>query len=274
MRSLSPRAVRLATPLLLPLLAHQGRKVQRDMPRLPRATGTTGTSDTSGAADEEPLRLLVLGDSIAASVGATHNSQGLAGQLADEVARLAARPVAWRVLARPGATAEWATRRLAPDAGAGEEPPDLVVVSVGVNDLLAFRTPTRWRNGVRALAHAIRTAVAGPGGPGEPGEVLPLVFVGLPPVGRLPALPQPLRAALGARGVRLDRELARVARELGAHHVPGPALPDDGEGDGDGDGILAEDRFHPTERGYGLLVRELAPVVAAHTPDAARTGVS
>ena len=61
---------------------------------------------------------------------------------------------------------------------------------------------------------------------------------GLPPIGRFPLLPDPLRQFLGHRGERFDRELARiVGPDSGAFHVPLELGLDETH--------MATDGFHP-----------------------------
>ena len=97
---------------LAPLLVAQALHVRRVTPRLPEAEGERCGQLGTGPA----LRLLILGDSAAAGVGASHQHDALAGQLAK---RLAPRySLAWRLLATSGDRSADARRKLAaaPDA--------------------------------------------------------------------------------------------------------------------------------------------------------------
>ncbi|MEO1603455.1 MAG: SGNH/GDSL hydrolase family protein, partial [Pseudomonadota bacterium] len=88
---MSLAAIRIA---LGPLLLTQGRRVRRDILRLPEAEGPREGIVGEGP----PLRLLVLGDSSAAGVGAATQSDALVGQL---VAQLSPEyRTAWTVIAR------------------------------------------------------------------------------------------------------------------------------------------------------------------------------
>ena len=72
----------LATVLLGPLLLLQGRHVRRVTPTLPEPPG-----DRRGITGTGPeLRLLILGDSAPADVGASHQSEALLGQLVSALA--------------------------------------------------------------------------------------------------------------------------------------------------------------------------------------------
>ncbi|MGP3971440.1 SGNH/GDSL hydrolase family protein [Streptomyces sp. 6N223] len=244
-------ALRAAQPLsllLLPALLPQMVWVKRRTPRLAEAEGTSGRVEGT----EPRLRLLAVGDSMAAGVGVAHHSAGLAGQLAERLAAKTARAVAWRVIARSGATARSTTRKLAKGpigfAGSPDEPPDLVIVVVGINDLLRFRGLTDWRCDIGDLVDTIR---------GRLGPDVPIGFSGMPPVRRFPALPQPLRAVLGLRARLMDGVLRECAEGRGAFCV---ALPIEAMAD-QPHVFFARDRFHPSERGYAEVAAAFLPHV-------------
>jgi lysophospholipase L1-like esterase len=220
----------LSIALLAPVLVAQGRRVRRTTPRLPEAPGpTTGEIGGGGA----PVRLLVLGESTAAGVGAANHQEGLAGQVARSLAAATGRPVRWRVLGRNGATA--ATTRASLLAPAADVAADIVVVALGVNDTLRLHAPARWTADLRRLMDGVR-ARCGP---------VPVVLAAVPPMGRFPGLPQPLRGVMGLRATVLDRAAARLAGEMEAvHHVPVPLPPAEVAR------FFCADRFHPSPHGY------------------------
>lgn len=230
----------LPAPLLAPLLAWQGKRVRARIPRLPEAAGpTSGSASGQG----RMLRLAVLGESTAAGVGAERHEEALAGFLAEEVARHTGREVHWTVVARNGVTAGVVRRELVPRVAQGD-PPDAVVVAVGVNDLLQLRPMRTWQREAEAMLSAIRAEV---------GQV-PVVLAGMPPVHRFPSLPQPLRGVLGLRARAMDRVLrdeAQVAPR--AQHVPARASFEAG--------FSAADGFHPSSAGYRAWARILARYV-------------
>ena len=87
-----------ATLALGPFLMMQGRHVRRVTPVLPEPPGPREGVNGDGA----PLRLLILGDSAAAGVGAATQTDALSGQL---VAAISPHfQVSWRLHARTGAT--------------------------------------------------------------------------------------------------------------------------------------------------------------------------
>lgn len=239
----------LGTALLAPLLVRQGRRVRRTTPRLPEAPGPrTGEIPGLGA----PVRLLVLGESTAAGVGAADHREGLAGQVAGALAAETGRPVHWRVLGRNGATAA-STREalLAPADGVAA---DVAVVVLGVNDTLRLHSPARWTADLRQLIGMVR----------ERCGAVPVVLAGVPPMGLFPGLPQPLRGVMGLRAAVLDRAAARMAGTMEAvRHVAVPLPPDAV------DGFFCADRFHPSPAGYaswGAALGHAAAAALAETP--------
>lgn len=228
--------------LTAPILLVQGRGVRAATPRLPEAAGaSTGTVHGTGP----PLRIAVLGDSTAAGVGAQRHAEALPGFLAGEVARRTGRRVGWTVAGRTGYTADQVRRELAPGLANGARP-DVVVLAIGANDLLAARPLRRFERDVAELVAAVRVAAGAP---------VPVLVSAMPPVGRFPALPQPMRAVLGRRGRAMDARLRRVAGHLPeVRHVPF-VLP------GDTDAFFGADGFHPGPDGYRRWAGELAAFV-------------
>lgn len=220
---------------LAPLLVWQGRRVRRDTPRLPEAEGArAGRTPGDGA----PLRLLVAGDSAAAGVGARHQDEAIAGCLVRELARRSGRSIDWRLEAATGLTAAALAERLSArlgDRSAHAGPYDVVLMVVGVNDVTERTASGRWRSALTRLCAQLRAHS-------------PEAFVlwsGLPPMHRFPALPQPLRAYLGARARHLDRELgAWVARQPDMARLGLPDL--------DEPALMASDGFHPGPAGHRL----------------------
>lgn len=206
-----------------PLLLVQGRRVRRETPVLPEPDGPR-----EGVAGEGPaLRLLVLGDSAGAGVGAGSQEEALTGRI---VAALRDRfRVEYRLIARSGASTASTIRhleRLEPFAV------DAVVTSLGVNDVTGDVSVASFLETQCQLHELLRAKL---------GARL-ILASGIPPMDRFPALPQPLRWYLGARARELDRALAAalpdgrgaeylaVAGKLDAAHMaadgfhPGPAV--------------------------------------------------
>jgi lysophospholipase L1-like esterase len=243
---------RLAAAPLLPVLLVQGRRARRVVPRLPEPPGARaggpGGSDAGGAPAASPppaLRLLVLGDSAAAGVGAASQDEALLGQL---VAALApAGPVAWRLVARTGATAAGTRRHLAALAPA---PCDVAVVSLGLNDVVAGRATAAVLADLGAILDTLQRGWG----------VRHVVLSGMPPIGRFPALPNPLRWYLGRRARALDAALGAWAAGRPGCEVLRLDFPATAAELAAG---MAPDGFHPGPTMYAAWGRAAAERVRA-----------
>jgi len=220
---------------LAPLLLAQGLKVRRRALILPEADGPRHGTQGDGPA----LRLLIVGDSSAAGVGARTQTEALAGQLA---ARLAPHHrVSWQVIARTGETTVQALDRLNATAPA---PFDLAITALGVNDVTHGVPLARWLDAQARL----RTLLASRFG------VAHVIQSGLPPMGAFPALPQPLRALIGMTAHRYDTALAAaLAGSPTATHVAFSVRLTPG--------LMAPDGFHPGPAGYALWADMLLPAI-------------
>lgn len=223
----------LATLALGPILALQGSRVRRTVPRLPEPEGARSGIAGSG----QRLRLLLAGDSATAGVGAAHQSQALSGQL---IAALSPSfCVSWRLIARSGIDAGELLAWLEAEEA---EAFDVALVSVGVNDATGGTAPVRWRSTQEAIVGVLEARYG----------VRRVVIAGIPPLQAFPALPQPLRWYLGLRAARLNR----ASRECHAARANRAFVPFDLPHD---PGLFAADGFHPGPEGYrhwGLALAE------------------
>jgi len=223
----------LATIALGPVLLAQGRHVRRTTPLLAEPEGAREGITGSGPL----LRLLVLGDSAAAGVGARTQDDALSGQLAVTLAPTFR--LQWKLLAFTGATTADILGRLRQEAAADY---DVVVTSLGVNDVTARLSLATWRRQQLELVDLLTRRF----------DTRRILLSGLPPMHRFPALPQPLRWYIGSRARDFDRVLAEVAASrpgceflaLGHEMMDASAMASDG--------------FHPGPPIYALWAREAA----------------
>ena len=210
---------------MAPVLVAQALHVRRVVPRLPPAVGT------SEGAGGEGLHVVVVGDSVAAGVGVATGAETVAAGIAS-----AAPGSSWSIRARSGLDAAGVTALLDDPAAADDlARADVVVVSVGVNDLVAGHGPQRWRTDLGRLLSRVRTAAPG----------ARVVLLGMPPLGEFPALPRPLRSVLARRARAIDVVGAAVASASGVLHLPMPLA--------EGDGMFAADGFHPSAAAHALV---------------------
>jgi len=211
----------------LPFLAPQALYVRQTAPRFAGAGGPNSGSTGSG----ERLSLLAVGDSIIAGVGASELSKALVGQTAHGLANTLGRQVDWRAHGYSGANSTKLLETHMPllsDLGA-----DVVITSIGINDVTSMTTLPRWRKNLstlfrQLLAHNDDAVIA---------------FAGLPPLHGFPLLPQPLRAVLGLRA----RDFDLAAIEVIEKHPQVVHVPVDFETTPD---QFAADGYHPNEASY------------------------
>lgn len=195
-----------------------------------------------------PVELLLLGDSIAAGLGATHRRDTLGARLAKGVARSAGRPVRLRTAAVVGSETSALAAQVA-SLPAGYRP-DAAVIVVGGNDVTHRIPASRAAEQLEQIVRDLR------------GRGVPVVVGTCPDLGTLRAIPQPLRA-LAARS---SRQLAAVqaaavhrsgGRVVALARAVGPVFaerPDE---------MFSEDRFHPSALGYRRTAEALLPAVLA-----------
>lgn len=226
------------TALFGPVLLLQGRHVRRVTPVLPEPPGPR-----AGVAGRGPaLRLLILGDSAAAGVGATTQDAALSGQLVSQLAPHFR--VDWQLLARTGDTTRDALAAL---AALPAQRFDVVVTSLGVNDVTGGHSERQWVADQRALLACLRDNFEAPR----------CLVSALPPMHRFPALPQPLRAYLGAQARRFDRRLQAVAAATPGCLWVGYDDLESGLDTAD----MAADGFHPGPAVYRAWASRLAVAI-------------
>lgn len=225
--------------ILLPVTIPQGLWLRRRATRLPGAAGERRGIRGEGA----DLHLLAIGDSIIDGVGTGSVEAALPGQFATALAR-GGRRVHWRVEGASGHGLRDVTARLA--SLPAEVRADLVLLSVGVNDVTGLTRTRRWRRGLRQLLQMIDSRWPD----------ARILFAGLPPMDRFPLPPQPLRFSLGLRARVLDA-IARavIGENPNAIHVPTRIDPRQHG--------FCEDGFHPSADSCTLWANELAGVLMA-----------
>jgi len=227
---------------LSPLLVVQALRTRARVSRLPEAAGPR--RGTAGAG-ELALRLLIVGDSSAAGVGVALQRAALAGQLAIELATRLDGRVMWQLIAKSGVTSAQALALL----DAEHAPPaNVAVVVTGVNDVVDQVPSQRAVHARERLVNHLRNRSG----------VHHVVCCPLPPIHQFPALPQPLRWAMGADALRHNRALADWARHR-ADTLGDVSVPDFSDLQLNR-GVMAHDGFHPGERAY----RQVAHAIALH----------
>jgi len=227
---------------LLPVLFVQGLRLRQQIPRLPEAGGpATGWEPGSSP----PIRLITLGESTVAGVGAVTHQQALTGQIAASLARHTGRAVQWQVLGKSGITAQRARQVLVPQL-AGKKA-DVLVIALGGNDVLQLHSPSRWQRDLICLCEAAQQQMGN----------IPIFLAGMPPVGQFPAFSQPLAAVVGFRAKILDTISQHIATETSnIFFCPVPVITDNSG--------FATDGFHPGPVGYAAWGIQLTKCITHH----------
>ena len=196
------------------------------------------------------LRVLAIGDSAISGVGVARGDETVSATTARALARLTGRPVAWRAIGLSGATTSRAMQRLVPRLAS--EPADLIIVAFGVNDVIAYRSPSAFADALTALVTTARARV---------GDAA-VVIAGVAPLALFPGLPWPLRTILGWRCAALQASAERLTERLPRIVVErfcAAFSPD----------LFAGDGFHPNARAHELWGEDIAalalPLLACAT---------
>lgn len=198
------------------------------------------------------VELLLLGDSIAAGLGADKPKHTLGAQLAKRTARGTRRAVRLHTAAQVGSETSMLRAQLA------TLPPgyraDVAVIVVGGNDVTHR---VRTADSVGHLRDAVTSLQA----------LGTQVVVGTcPDLAALTALPQPLRTLAAVASRQLASAQRDLVLELGGRvvslaHVVGPFFVTQPEE------MFAVDRFHPSSAGYKRTAKAMLPSVLAALGD-------
>jgi lysophospholipase L1-like esterase len=191
-----------------PLLLAEGLFVRVATARLPPAEDRRGRS---GGAAGRAIAVVGLGDSIIAGIGVRSHRQGLVGQLSERIVERTGRPVEWEAIGFSGATSQVVLDRLLPTAARAE--PELVVLSVGVNDAVRGTKPREFKDRLAAIVDGLVSTRRQPS----------VVFGGIPPLASFPALPWPLSRVLGGRASRLQQAAVDLTGYRGLRVVVFPS---------------------------------------------------
>lgn len=253
-----------------PLWLPQALAIRRRALRFPAAAGPTwgvldrlGHWQEDGLSGEQPkLQVFGLGDSIIAGVGVEQSRESLSAMLAAALARRMQYSAQWCAWGESGLDTRAASERLWPqlnaylqannqgvmrDGGAGlvrqqgAGPIQIVVISLGANDITALRSSGAWRRDLLNLHQRLRHSLP---------EAW-IIWLAQPPFGVFPLLPGSLRRLLSDRAQAFDALadscLTQDARSLLLGHGPEPSGLD-----------FAEDGFHPNAQAVARWAQKLA----------------
>lgn len=212
-----------------PFLYLQGQYARRKIGRLPDAQG-----EIAGriGADENSVKLLAIGESTVAGVGARTHETALTGQFAKHLSKKIGKSVEWLAIGRSGIKAGEAIHELVPKIP--DEKFDYIMVGLGGNDVLKLSSPRKWRRDMTRLLSILQ----------EKNPDAKIFITNAPAVRLSPVLPQPIKFVLGNLSAMHDKNTKDFTREMKNvfyFHQPTQVI----------EGFFA-DGLHPSEKGYDV----------------------
>lgn len=223
--------------VLFPYLVAQGAWLRRTALEMPEPPGPR-----SGVVGEgPPLRLLLIGDSSAAGVGASHQDEALSGQLTAQLSPHFT--VDYAVDAKTGRTTRAMFKQLVKIPSAEY---DIAVTALGVNDITRRASRENWLEDTELMWDLLQSKFG----------VKQIYVSGIPRLGDFPLLPPVLRWILGRQGRRYDAGLAEMAEaRRNCFHVPADLVLH---------GLMAQDGFHPGPEVYAEWAARLTKRIQQH----------
>nr|WP_315277236.1 SGNH/GDSL hydrolase family protein [uncultured Acinetobacter sp.] len=227
--------LRTATLALFPALLIQGNRVKKNTIRLSEAEGARDGITGQG----QTLTLLILGDSAAAGVGVEHQQDALLGAMIAELKHQY--QLHWCLEAQSGnntAQVIHQTQKLS------NQKYDVVVTSVGVNDVTKLMSAQKWIKQQQQFYQLIRYKF-------QP-ELI--IATGVPPMHLFPALPNPLSWLFGQYAKQMNLQLEKMVSkqkdmqwiEYDIQKYQSMNLE------------MAKDGFHPSKEIYQIWGKEVA----------------
>ena len=256
---------------LAPVYLYQGHKIKRDTVRLPEPNGERhGQVQLDNPAGNLPntlkdnrqqtLNLMIVGDSAAAGVGSETQQEALVGNL---IPLLTQQPIIqttfntlnWSLQATTGHTSFDILRRLYV-LPAPSQPIDVMILSVGVNDTTSNVSAGQWQQQIENIITIVQRKFG----------VRELIFLSLPPMAQMPAIPAPLNNFVGAKASVLDNTLQQVcaAHDGVTYMATDFARMIDEHSNGtpiDIRVMFASDGFHPSSLMYGYWAQQLVELI-------------
>ncbi|MGJ8757716.1 SGNH/GDSL hydrolase family protein [Acinetobacter sp. HC8-3S] len=230
--------LKITTLTLVPIIAIQGIKVRKKMPHLPEASGERDGVIGSG----KPLSLLILGDSAAAGVGVETQQDALSGAIITELGNEFT--LTWKLQAQTGNTTQQVIQAA---KQISDQQYDIVITSIGVNDVTKFTSARSWLKQQKQLFADIQNRF----------KPKLIIVSGVPPMQHFPALPNPLAWLFGKYAAQMNQVLQQWLmpqdkfkfiqydiKEFQALDLP-----------------MASDGFHPSKEIYAIWGQQIALLV-------------
>jgi len=221
--------------VFFPLLWFQGMRLKREVPRLP--TPEDSPFGICKGKDKE-YNIVGLGESPMAGVGIAKHAFTLTGLTAVRLNKLLGCSVNWKILAESGLSLKNLNKLIREQS---DKNADLVLVSMGGNDVFQLTPPWVWKNNINICVNLLLQYYNNP----------LILFSPVPPVGKFPAIPTPLRTTYGFWEFFLQASLAQAINSMDNAYLLDESFPDGKE-------YYLEDGIHPSPLAYDPWSEKLA----------------
>lgn len=227
--------LKIATLTLIPALLIQGYRVKKNTLRLAEPEGNRQGCIGFG----KPLSILILGDSAAAGVGVMTQDDALLGAVLNHLKN--DYQIHYRLEATTG---HRSVDLLTTVQNMPHQHFDVVITSVGVNDILQLTSPKSWIKLQQKLYQQINQKFS----------TCMIIASGVPPMNRFPALPNPLAWLFGQYAQAMNRALAKfVVKQANMHWIEYDIVSFQSL-----NLQMAKDGFHPSKEIYALWGEQVA----------------
>ncbi|PQJ79061.1 SGNH/GDSL hydrolase family protein [Polaribacter porphyrae] len=235
---------------LLPFLYYQGKKIRKNVPKLPEAKEPKGYIKTTS---ERTLKILAIGESTIAGVGVDFHKNGFIGALATTISKEKNISVLWRVYAKSGFTAKMVRKRLLPKIE--ETNADIIVIGLGGNDAFKLNSPEVWIYQINLLIKNLKHKY----------PKTPIYFTNMPPIKEFPAFTKAIKFVIGNLVEILGKRLyKRVRKKTNVHYnneiVTLEAWKERFQLDGNIDTFFS-DGVHPSKLTYQVWGKDMAQFI-------------
>lgn len=172
----------IVTVPLLPVLYIQGKRIRKEVPKLPEARNPKGYIKTGS---KKTLKVLAIGESTIAGVGVDFHKNGFIGALAQEISSTQKVSILWRVYAKSGYTVKLVRKRIIPKIE--ETNADIIVIGLGGNDAFTLNSPEVWIYQINLLIKELKRKF----------PKTPIYFTNMPPIKEFPAFTKTIKFVIG-----------------------------------------------------------------------------
>lgn len=167
---------------ILPILFFQGKKIRKNIPKLPEAKIPKGLVNNNF---KNTLHVITIGESTIAGVGVDTHKNGFTGALAKELSTSLKTNISWQVYAKSGYTAQLVAKKLIPKIDCKKV--DIIVIGLGGNNAFTLNSPKDWNLAIDNLINLLQKKF----------PETPIYFTNMPPIKEFPAFTKSIKFVIG-----------------------------------------------------------------------------